>query len=112
VGESIGKREGSGKNRFPENGLLFVVVRINLDKALPFLRNFIFHKNGINRTFRLTQTTVNTFRGVYVQLRVFVVAMNTIYRADGDTGFVFDADTRLGDNVGHLRFLSSESNGL
>jgi len=79
--------------------LLLCVVCVELNEALPLIRDFVFHEDRVYRAFRLAQAAVNTL--VRVNVKLVSGFVDAVYRADGNTRFIFDADTRLGDYIRH-----------
>jgi len=85
--------------------LLFGKVRVDLDKVLPLIGNFIFHENGIYGTLRLAQAAVNTF--IRVNVKLIARFMDAVHGANSDAGFIFDPNAGFGDYVRHDSFSST-----
>src|ERR1700730_14357849 len=77
---------------------------VELDELLRRLRGFVLGEDRLHRTHRLARSAVDTLVGVYEELIRALV--DTVDRADLDTGFVLDVDTRLGDDIRHGHSLS------
>src|SRR5690349_18815959 len=76
-----------------------VVLR---DEGLPLVRHLFHGEDRFHRAGVDAQAAVDTFLGLNVQyLPGFVLAVDTVHRADIDAGGVFHADARFRDDVGH-----------
>jgi len=75
---------------------------VELDELLRLLRGFVLGEDRLHRTHRLARSAVDTLVGVYEELIRALV--DTVDRANLDTGFVLDVDTRLGDDIRHGQF--------
>src|ERR1700736_4290537 len=75
---------------------------VELDELLRRLRGFVLGEDRLHRTHRLARSAVDTLVGVYEELIRALV--DTVDRANLDTGFVLDVDTRLGDDIRHGQF--------
>src|SRR5712664_3751625 len=91
---------GAGLNPGVVDEELFV----ELDELLRRLRGFVLGEDRLHRTHRLARSAVDALVGVYEELIRALV--DTVDRADLDTGFVLDVDTRLGDDIRHGHSLS------
>lgn len=86
--------------------LLLKVVGVDLDVLLPFVGDFAFLENGIDRALWHTGGTIDAFVGVDVEhLAIrFVVSvrrMDTVDGADFYAGSIAGPDARLSDDIGH-----------
>src|SRR6266853_6731626 len=77
---------------------------VELDEPLRLLRGLVLGEDRLHRTYRLARSAVDTLVGVYEELIRALV--DTVDRADLDTGLVLDVDTRLGDDIRHGHSLS------
>ena len=68
-------------------------------KIFPLSRQFIFHKNCINRSLRLTKSAIDTFVGVDEELVISLV--DAVDWTNSYARFVFDADTGFSNHIGH-----------
>lgn len=75
-----------------------------LDIILPIRRHICVDEDSGDRALGLAKTAVNTLVGMYVDHVVSLV--DAINWADGHTRFVFDANARLSDDVGHARYFT------
>ena len=76
----------------------------------PFFRHIFFHENRLNGTFRFTDTTVDAFFGIDIELIylfIFIgcvrrMRVNTIHGTHVYTGTVFYVDAGFANYVRHL----------
>jgi hypothetical protein len=78
-----------------------VVVGIDGGVVRPSLRYIGVGVNGLDGASRYARSTVNTYFGVDVELRVVVSPVNTVDGTHIDTRTVLGSDARFGDNVWH-----------
>ena len=81
--------------------MLLVVVRVDARIVLPLVRDVRIGANSFDRTRRDARTAVDADFRIDIQLQVTVRSVNAIDRTHIDARFVFRANTRFGDNVGH-----------
>jgi len=79
---------------------------IQLDIVLPVGRNVRINKDCVHRALRLAQSTVDAF--VWVDEDLIVGFINTIHWTNGHTRLVLHSYARLGNDVGHLSYFSTE----
>jgi len=82
--------------------LLIVMVGVQLNERFPLLRDFVFHKDSINRAFRLTQAAIDTLVWVNKQLCIVITAVDTVNRAHRLARAVLDTNTGLRNYKRHL----------
>lgn len=70
-------------------------------EILPLIGHLIVRKNCLNRALRNARSTVDALLGVDEEL--ILPFINAINRAYVDTRLVFLFDTRLGDDICHVR---------
>jgi len=106
----IQKKRAGGLDGLPAHGVLtprkslfLGEIRIDLNKALPLLGDFVFHEDRIHRTLRLAQSAVDTL--IRVDVKLISRFMDAVYRADGYAGFIFHPDAGFSDDVRHSKFL-------
>lgn len=78
------------------------MVGVQLNKRFPLLRDFVFHKDCINRAFRLAQAAVNALVRVDEKLCVVVTALDAVNRAHRLARAVLDTNTGLRNYKRHL----------
>lgn len=78
------------------------MVRVQLNERFPLLRDFVLHKDCINRAFRLAQTAVNTLVWVDEKLCIIFTALDTVNRANRLARAVLDTNTGLRNYKRHL----------
>src|SRR5258708_35000705 len=75
-------------------------IRVNLDKSLLIFGHVTVCKDGSDRAFRLTKTTVDTFVRVDIEHVIWLGAlMNAVNRANCHAGFILNADAPFNDYV-------------
>jgi len=86
---------------------LFEEIGVHFDILLPLAGNGRLFKNSGNGAGGFAGSAVDALIGIDVELLsgieslLVLSGMNTVNWADVYTRSVFDADTRLGDNIGH-----------
>ena len=78
------------------------MVGVQLNERLPLLRDFVFHKDCINRAFRLAQAAVNALVWVDEKLCIVVTALDAVNRAHRLARAVLDTNTGLRNYKRHL----------
>ncbi len=90
-----------------ETSSLFEELRVDLYELLELFRHVAIGMNGSDRAFRLAQSAVYTLVRVDEKhvvggsIHIHDSFVNTVNRADLDTGFIFDANTGLSDDIRH-----------
>src|SRR5581483_11818655 len=78
---------------------IFEELVVRAGEVLPLLRNVVLVEDRLDRTHRLTGTTVDALIGVDVEHPVALV--DAVDRTLLDARLVEQVDTRFGDDVGH-----------
>ena len=77
------------------------------DELFPLVGYFFLRKDGFDRAGINTEATIDTFFGMDEELLpVFIFPVDAVDRANIDAGGIFDTDTRLGNDVGHVCLLA------
>jgi hypothetical protein len=77
------------------------MIRVNLDKFLPFFGHVGISINCLYRASRNTSATINADFGIDEKLGLAIAAVDTIDGTNIDARFVFGANTGLCDYVRH-----------
>lgn len=76
------------------------------DEFPPFVRDFLFRENRLDRAGVDAKATIDTLFGLNEELLpVLFFTVDAIDRANIDAGSVFGIDTRLGDYMRHFKLL-------
>ena len=90
-----------GRLRHDALGRIREVICVRLGESVPLTGQVLFREDGRNRAGIDAEGAINAIGGVDVQLRVGVLAVDAIHRANVDTGLVLNIDAGFGDDVGH-----------
>jgi len=80
--------------------LLFGEVGVDLNKALPLIRDFVFHEDRVHRALRLAQAAVNAL--IRINVKLIACFMDAVHGADRNAGSIFDANAGFGDYIRHV----------
>src|SRR5947208_168018 len=92
--------------------LLLEVVRVDLDEALPFVRQVRLEEDRLDGALRRADAAVDALVRIDEVHVVVIGGVDAIHGADLDTGRILHTDAWLSNNIGHRVFPPSDQRTL